>query len=473
MITNLIDYLERAARLHPDKIAFSDEMESVTFSELRAHAAAACVEIAKSVAVRSPVAVISAHTVADVIVFYGVLYAGCYYIPIDGEAPPEHIQAKIDSIDAALVIDPSSFNPPAAEPEMALLPYNMLNESDPAYAIFTSGSTGTPKAAVISHRSVINLTEWLCDTFDFSEQTIFGNQTPFYFDASVAELFCTTRACTTTYLLPRKLFFNPLKLLKYLDERKIDTIKWATAAVKLAANSGVFKRYTPLHLRNVLFGGENMTGKHINIWRGALPTVRFVNLYGPTEATVDSTYYIIEREFADDESIPIGFPVRGAELMLIDGQLLIGGAGVGLGYLGDTVRTDAVFIQNPNHSLFRDIIYMTGDLVRQNEHGELVYLGRADSQVKHMGARVELGAIETAAVALDGVELACCGFDSARDKIILFYQGPADKSAVFDALGGSLPRYMCPNDILSSAALPQLPNGKIDRMRLMKEYTGG
>jgi len=474
MADNLIDFLENAALLFPAKSAFIDENEGVTFSELKKRAIAASLEIAKAVkSVRKPVAVLSSHTVKDIIVFYGILYAGCYYVPIDAEAPADNIKTKIESINAALTIDPLTFDPPQIDALSDSLPYKKLNETDPAYAIFTSGSTGTPKAAVVSHRSVINLTRWLCDTFEFGEHTIFGNQTPFYFDASVTELYCTANACATTHILPRKLFFNPLKLLKYLDEREVNTLEWATAAIKLVANSGAFKKYTPLHLKEVLFGGENMTGKHLNIWKEALPGARFVNLYGPTETTVDCAYYIIERDFSDNESIPIGFPIRNTELFLIDEQLAVGGAGVGLGYIGDLERTASVFIQNPGNNSYRDIIYLTGDLARYNEYGELVYIGRADTQVKHMGSRVELGEIETAAMSLSGVELACCGYEAERDKIILFYQGTSQAEEIMKDLSQKLPRYMCPNDIINFGALPQLPNGKIDRVRLMKEYYDG
>ena len=471
MLYNLTAYLENAARTSPEKIAFLDERESVTFAQLRRRALSAGAYIGKTVGeTRRAVAVLTSHTVADVIAFYGALYAGCFYVPIDAEAPQEHIDNAIETAQAALVIDPLAFDPPDVAVEPSELGGATLNESDPAYAIFTSGSTGKPKAAVISHRSVINLTEWLCDTFGFDESTIFGNQTPFYFDASVAEVFCTTCARTTTHILSRKLFFNPLKLLRYLDEHEINTIKWASAAVKLVANSGVFKKHTPQHLKTVLFGGENMTGKHLNIWRRALPDVRYVNVYGPTETTVDCAYYIVEREFGDDESIPIGHAVRNAELLILDGQLAVRGAGVGLGYLGDDERTAAVFVQNPHNPSYRDIIYLTGDLVRRNEYGELVYIGRADTQIKHMGTRVELGEIETVAMALNGIELACCGYDGARDRILLFYQGGAEVGAIADALGNRLPRYMCPNDIFPMASLPQLPNGKIDRTRIMKDY---
>ncbi|MDR3310567.1 MAG: AMP-binding protein [Oscillospiraceae bacterium] len=470
MTTNLLEYLESAAARFPDKTAFTDESESVTFAELRSRAVASGAAIASEVkSVRKPVAVLTRHAARDLAYFFGALYAGCFYVPVDAEAPPEYVAARIAAVNPALVIDPETFERGAysayAEP-----PGLLATGTDPAYAIFTSGSSGTPKAAVISHAALINLTEWMCGEFGFDERTVFGGQTPFYFDASVPEIYCTLRAAATTHLLPRKLFFSPLKVMRYLDERRVNTIKWASAAIKLTANSGVLSKYAPQYLETVMFGGEAMTGKHLNVWRRALPEARYVNLYGPTETTVDCAYYVADRDFADGDSIPVGKPVANTEIILLDGEIAVRGVCVGLGYLGDPERTDAAFVQNPRNTAYRDVVYLTGDLAEYNDRGELVCRGRRDSQVKHMGSRVELGEIETAAASLGGVELCACGYDAERGKILLFYQGAADCGAVSDALREKLPRYMLPGDVIKREVLPSLSNDKIDRARLMREY---
>jgi acyl-coenzyme A synthetase/AMP-(fatty) acid ligase len=212
-----------------------------------------------------------------------------------------------------------------------------------------------------------------------------------------------------------------------------------------------------------------MTGKHLNLWRQALPEARFTNVYGPSETTVDCAFYQVNREFADDESIPIGNACHNSKLFLLDSQLVVGGTCVGLGYYGDTKRTEAVFVQNPLQNDYREIVYLTGDLAKINVYGEFVYLGRADSQVKHMGTRVELGEIETIANALEQVELACCAYDKGRGKIVLFYQGQLKETEVGTKLSALLPRYMLPGDIRHFEQLPTLPNGKLDRQRLLQE----
>jgi amino acid adenylation domain-containing protein len=482
---SLTDYLERSAARFPDKTAFTDENGSVTFAELRIRARAFGTAVARRTGrTRLPVAVLSRHTVSDVAAFFGILYAGCFYVPLDGDSPAEHQETRLAALRPALTVDGGMFAElSGGTPDDALLEEisSRALGVDPAYAIFTSGSTGEPKAALISHAAVIELTEWLCGEFGFDANTVFANQSPFYFDASVVDTYCAVKLGGTSHIVPKKMFISPLKVMRYLGERDVNTIMWATAAVKLMANSGVFSKYVPPELKTVMFGGENMTGRHLNIWRAALPEARFVNLYGPTETTVCCSYYEVVREFGDGESIPVGRACRGTELMLLDGsdkpaadgesgEIVVRGARVGLGYYGRPDATERSFVQNPLNTHYRDVVYRTGDIARLNGRGELVYIGRADNQIKHMGARVELGELEAAADALEGVELSAAAYDRDRERIVLFYQGAAEQDGVSRALSGRLPRYMCPNAIIRADKMPELPNGKIDRLRLMREF---
>jgi len=434
--------------------------------------------------IRRPLAVLTTHAVCDIVAFVGALYAGCFYVPIDGTAPQEHIDARLEILDSALVLAPKSIaDLPQASADADLLTSvrSQILPTDPVYGIFTSGSTGTAKAAVVHHSALINLALYLCDTFGFSADTVFAGQSPFYFDGSVKELYCTMFAGATLHLLPKKLFISPLHLMRRVEELGANALLWATAAVKLVAVSGVFGKFVPTGICHVVFGGENMPGKILNIWQSAMPDALFANVYGPTETTVDATCYIVDRSFADEESVPIGTPCRGAEILLLDeaqnpvppgesGELHIRGVGVGLGYYNNPAQTASVFLQNPLHDKFRDIVYKTGDIARQNERGEFVYLSRADGQVKHMGVRVELGEIEANIAGIAGLDLLFCSYDKVKGKILLFYQGAIERTELSRQIAERLPRYMQPNYIEQRDALPRLPNGKVDRVQLRKDY---
>jgi len=484
MIYNLLEYLECTADSRPDKIAFADGDNAITFEKLREKSKRIGSAIAKRVQkTRVAIAVLTRHNAVDVTAFMGALYAGCFYVPIDAEQPENRILSMIQTVDAEIVIDEemlSVFEQNDIDEELIQDIRAKTLDIDPAYVIFTSGSTGLPKGAVITHRAVIDLTEWLRDTFEFDDSTVFGNQTPFYFDASVKEIYATLCCGATTYILDKKLFMSPLKLMKRIDELRINTLLWATAAVKLVAISKVFEKYVPKHIANVFFAGENMSAKVLNIWRGVLPDVRYVNLYGPTEITVDCSYYIVSRVLKDEESVPIGFACRNMEIMLLDGdieaavgesgEIVVRGIGVGLGYYNDVERSNMAFVQNPLNHSFREIVYRTGDIAKLNEFGELVYLSRKDGQIKHMGSRVELGEVETAASAVDGVELLCCGFDKESDKIVMFYQGSIDVKQLLNELNLKLPRYMMPNEVKKLEDMPLTPNGKIDRNGIWRDY---
>jgi len=159
---------------------------------------------------------------------------------------------------------------------------------------------------VVSHGAVVNLAEWLTDTFGFNEDTIFGGQCPFYFDASVKEIYSGLKNACTVWLIPKKLFMFPMKVMQYVQDHNVNVLPWAVSAMKIVANSDVLERIAPSGIEHVIFGGENMPAKILNIWKNAMPLSSFTNVYGPSEITVDCSYYTVDRDFDDWESIPIG-----------------------------------------------------------------------------------------------------------------------------------------------------------------------
>lgn len=497
MLKNILQYLEQTALRVPNKIAFSDGESNLSFSQLSNYAKGIGSYLIDNGFSRSPIMVIMDKHPFEIAAFLGVIYAGGFYIPIDSEMPVKRIEVIADSTSPALIIcDSKNENLARSVGNYEVVLYDSICEhnvseekltairdqqidTDPIYIVFTSGSTGIPKGVVACHRSVIDYTESLCLALDFSENTVFGNQTPLYFDAPLKEIMPTLKYGATTYFVPKKLFMFPVKLVEYLNQNKINTICWVVSALTMISAFGAFTKIIPEYLKIVAFGSEVFPIKQFKIWRDTLPEASFYNLYGPTEATGMSCYYKVNRDFADNESIPIGKPFNNTRITLIGddgkevphgqpGEICISGTCVTMGYYSNSEKTNDVFVQNPLQNAYREIIYRTGDLARYNEYGELVFISRKDYQIKHMGHRIELGEIEAATDSISGVARSCCIYDDEKKKIYLFYIGEAIESDVTGFLKGYLPRYMIPASIKKLNTLPLTPNGKLNR-RALKE----
>ena len=255
--------------------------------------------------------------------------------------------------------------------------------------------------------------------------------------------------------------------------------------MKMVSTFKGFKSIRPDKLRKIIFGAESMPTKVYNYWKENYPDAVFVQIYGPTEITGVCTYHIVDRDYADDETIPIGKAFRNTEVFLLDeenrqitrsdviGEICVKGSCLALGYYNSQEKIDEVFVQNPLNPYYNERIYRTGDLAKYNNSKELVFVSRKDYQIKHMGHRIELGEIETAVMALPGMKNACCLYDNARQKIVLFYETDSyDDITLAEALKSRLLRYMIPNVTNKLDSLPLLKSGKVDRVRL-RDMIGG
>ena len=350
-------------------------------------------------------------------------------------------------------------------------------DTDPIYIVFTSGSTGVPKGVVACHRSVIDYIENLSEELGFSEESIFANQTPLFFDAPLKELMPVIKFGATAYLVPKKYFAFPMSLCDFLNQHKINTVCWVVSALTMISGMGLLEKNPPKYLTTIAFGSEVFPPSQYAMWRKAFPNAKFFNLYGPTEATGMSCVWPATRELEEGESVPIGHPFRNTDLMLIRedgteaeegeiGEIYLRGTCVTMGYYNDPTRTDEAFVQNPLQNAYPERVYRTGDLAYRNARGELVFVCRRDAQIKHMGHRIELGEIEAAAQKCEGVSRACCLYDPITSRIKLFYAGETEKEALTTYLREHLPKYMMPAALCHLSVLPLTPNGKIDRRAL-------
>ncbi|MCI9395348.1 MAG: D-alanine--poly(phosphoribitol) ligase [Lachnospiraceae bacterium] len=500
MKANVTYWLDETAARFPDKTAYADENKEITFSELWAQARAIASELTQRGLFKKPVAIFLEKGVDVLVSFMGAAYSCNFYSPIDVDMPGSRVNKILEVLEPAVVITTGTlrevFSAYDYKGELLLLEEVLVSDvqddaleaargkgidTDLLYVLFTSGSTGVPKGVTINHRAVIDYIDWVTETFDITEKDSFGNQAPFYFDNSILDIYSTLKTGATTYIIPKTLFAQPVLLLEYLKEKKINTIFWVPSALIVVAKLKAFKNVDLSDtLRRVLFCGEVMPNKQLNVWRRFLPDVQYANLYGPTEITDACTYYIVDREFSDEEPLPIGFPMPNTDILVLNeenesvtgeepGELCVRGTSLSMGYYKNPEKTKEAFVQNPLNQAVPELIYRTGDVVKYNERGEIVYLSRKDFQIKHMGHRIELGEIETAVSSLPEISLNCCLYDEKRQKIVLFIEEELEKAYINEKISHLVPEYMLPNKVVRVEKMPINANGKIDRVKL-KEY---
>ena len=503
MLTNVLEYLEQTVTRLPDKVAFANEEMGLTFAQVYNQARAIGTHLHNEGFYKKPVVVFMKKHPKTIVAFLGTIYSGCFYVPLDEEMPRHRVELIFQTLNPGAIICDDTTAPLVKEFDYSGKTYlydDICNtavndgalaairdrqiDTDPIYIVFTSGSTGIPKGVMACHRSVLDYIEHLSEVLKFNEDTVFGNQTPLYFDACLKEIYPTMKYGATTYIVPKQLFMFPIKLVEFLNEFKINTVCWVVSALTMISAFKTFDKVKPEYLHTIAFASEVFPIKQFNLWRAALPNARFINLYGPTEVTGICCYYEVDREFSLEESLPVGRPFKNTEIILLDendkepapgeqGEICVRGTSLTLGYYKNPEKTNEAFVQNPLNDMYPELIYRTGDLGKYNERGELVFLSRKDFQIKHMGHRIELGEIEVIVNMHPDVKTACCIFDNEKKKIVLYYVGTVDIKDMAGYIKEKLPRYMVPNVIKQLEQMPLTPNGKINRNLLKQQYEQG
>ncbi|EAK0806070.1 amino acid adenylation domain-containing protein [Campylobacter coli] len=495
MTIHIYNFLEKSLANFSNKTAFVEpfakERKEITYKDFDLFSKKVASEILRKLGndnpTQSPVLIILPKGIDCLISFFGVALSGNFYTLLNEKSPKERVEKVIEILKPKLFITSKELKFDLALPTLYTEDFESFNidenliqiakekhiDTNLLYVLFTSGSTGIPKGVSIAHKSVIDYTFWMCETFKFDENEILANQAPFYFDNSILDIFSSVKAGATLHILPNHLFAFPNKILECLEKERVSAIFWVPSVLIYFANTEALDNFNLINLKKVLFAGEIMPNKQLNIWRKHLPNTLFANLYGPTEITVDCSFYIIDREFKDEELLPIGKACKNTEVLVFDknmdlinpkqigtkGELYVRGTCLSLGYYNDKEKTQKAFIQNPLHDNYLDLLYKTGDIVAYNERGELLCYGRADNQIKYMGHRIELGEIESVINSHPKVKNSACIF---KDKIICFYEG--DKELDLRAFCKErLASYMIPNRFIQLKKFQLNQNGKIDR----------
>ena len=539
IMKNVLEYLEQSAQKYPDKIAVKDTACAYTYEQLWKMARHIGSRLTKHTTPNHPVCVFADKSADTLAVFFGIVYAGCFYTLVDPSFPEARIQSMLSVLEPDVIVDGSNApdklaacgctervirmetlvhglkfectNPEDTEnvaqtgtdgttgcvnrqKKLSDIENARLQEiresmidTDPLYCNFTSGSTGTPKGVLVAHRSVIEFIDQFTEIFDITKADVIGNQAPFDFDVSVKDIYSAMKVGATLVVIPKAYFMFPNSVVDMLDENHVTTLIWAVSALCLLNRLHGLKHKVPADINKILFSGEAMPIRQLHAWQSCYPDAMFVNLYGPTEITCNCTYHILEREYTEEEKLPIGIPFPNERVFLLDednhliepgivgkiGELCVAGTTLALGYYRNAVATANAFVTNPLNPDYPETIYRTGDLASYGGDGLLYFAGRKDFQIKHMGHRIELEEIEHALAAIPEIEGAACFYDREKNKVVACYIGIDDKKYLITAMKNKVPDYMVPNVFCKVDMLPLNKNGKTDKKLLEAQYKEG
>jgi amino acid adenylation domain-containing protein len=464
-------------------------------------------------------------SIPAVVAIYAALKLGAAYVPIDPAAPARRMAYIVANCDIACLItssdrlgrlrqafpdggplrtvllaDRAAVPDAAGPPGARLLAWGEAVDSasdeplplagidtDLAYILYTSGSTGEPKGVMLSHRNALTFVDWAVDRFAIRPEDRLSNHAPLHFDLSIFDLYAAAKAGATLVLVPAETALFPLPQVQLIADAGITVWYSVPSALVLMLTHLDLRDYALDHLRLILFAGEVFAVKYLRQLHEALPRAALFNLYGPTETNVCTCYEVRDVPPERTEPFPIGRACENTEVFALDengrlcgvgevGELYARGSTVMQGYWGRPDDTARVLTQNPLQPHFHDPVYRTGDLVKLDEHGDYLFLGRRDNQIKSRGFRIELGEIETALYNHPSVREAAAV--AIPDELIgnriqafvaLHDTDSASPSELERHCIGALPRYMVPEQIVIRSALPKTSTGKIDRRALVGE----
>ena len=482
------------AALDPEAPAVRFRDESLTYGELEARVAALARRLcAMGVAGGTPVAVCMERSIELVVALHAILRSGGAYVPIDPEYPDERISLMLDDLDEPILLTqrrlskrlggasarvvPVDASPSAMAPaEPMTLP--RVDPDDLAYVIYTSGSTGRPKGAMITHRAIANRIYWMQEQYGLAAGDKVLQKTPFSFDVSVWEFFWPLLVGAELVVAEPGGHRDSSYLANTIIEQGITTVHFVPSMLQAFLDDPAAAEC--VSLQRVICSGEALPRALQDRFFSVLGA-ELHNLYGPTEAAVDVTAWQCDPQ-SQLPFVPIGKPIANTQMHILDddlrpvpvgtaGELHIGGVQVGRGYLNRPELTQERFIGDPFRS--GGTLYKTGDLARYRPDGSIEFLGRSDFQVKIRGFRVELGEIEAALDALDGVRGSVVVAHERADgdvELVAYIAHPAGDGLVLGdvrrQLGQRLPEYMVPSRYVVVPRFPLTSSGKVDRKAL-------
>lgn len=519
--------LDPAFEQHAGKIALSQGGRSWTYAELDATANRVANWLLEHADTRSErfIGISSAVTMTTVASVLGILRAGFAYVPLDVLSPPARLrQIVADAGLRTLLLDPWAYpeceglcgiaeriaciapEPEADRADLGLRPWASVLEAgasrparcrpalhdELAYVLYTSGSTGVPKGVMLTHRNAMTFVRWMAEEFEISPSDRVAARSPLNFDFSVFDIFDPLMCGATLVLEDMRRSHSAKKssderhrgYVKMLREERATVLYATPSSLTVLLERGGLDADVPLRL--VMYAGEPFHPAMLRRFMTTMPRTRVANIYGPTETNIVTCYWV---DAPPEGPVPIGREVADTSITVVDhgrecgveeeGEIWVHGGTVCIGYLGKPELTEQRSVQSPFHSFpFR--YWRTGDQGKRLRDGNIAYLGRRDDMVKTRGYRVEIGDVEAALSAIDGVQQGIVlhqpderygatlhAFITAKDGAEL------ESAALLEQLGALLPAYMVPRDLRILDSFPYTSTGKVDRQLLKSQHLCG
>jgi len=522
----LHDLLTEQARVAPERVAVSHGQQSLTYSELERQSSGLAVTLgAKGVRRGDRVGIMLEKSVEAIVSIFGILKVGAAYVPLDPTSPPARLASMMErcevrclvcsakelakfhqsdqglKISSFVLVEPSVMTRgdspngascmswlDAVAPSSAYQPVSVSDQS-PAYILHTSGSTGVPKAVVISHLNALSFVKMAKKFFAINSADRVASVASLSFDLSVFDIFCAVMAGATLVLVPAFLTAFPAKLSEFVDRERISIWNSVASVLSMMADRGKLDRFGFESLRLVHFSGDIMPAKSLRTLKAHMRGASFYNIYGQTEA--NSSLYFAIGDIPDNDAwrIPIGIPFPNFDVFALDsegrtvdrlgqeGELYVCSATVALGYWRNEEATRQRFVSDPRNASWRTCVYKTGDLVRFDEGGNFVFVGRADTMVKVRGYRVELSEVELTLCSNPMVSeaVAVVLLDEGAGARIAAYVSPVGDAQVGAQelkahCAATLPSYMVPDEIRFVSEFPRTTTGKADRKAIAMSH---